>query len=104
MDRAYLGEAVRRVEDHRLLSGLGRFTDDIVLPNMMVAAFLRSPHAHAQIDRIDTAPAERAPEMVRHDVAEGYVSPERAREVYGVVIDEAGELDVAATATLRARS
>ncbi len=49
-------------------------------------------------------PTERAPEMVRHDVAEGYVSPQRAREVYGVAIDAAGNIDSAATAALRAQS
>ncbi len=49
-------------------------------------------------------PRERAPEMVRHDVAEGYVSLERARDVYGVVIDASGAVDTTATAALRAQS
>jgi N-methylhydantoinase B len=49
-------------------------------------------------------PRERAPEMVCHDVAEGYISTERARDVYGVAIDDVGEVDAAATATLRAQS
>ena len=49
-------------------------------------------------------PRERAPEMVCHDVAEGYISTERARDVYGVAIDASGAVDTAATATLRAQS
>jgi len=47
-------------------------------------------------------PRERDPDAVRHDVAEGYVGAERAREVYGVVIDATGTVDRAATAALRA--
>jgi len=47
-------------------------------------------------------PRERDPDAVRHDVAEGYVGAERAREIYGVVIDAAGTVDRAATAALRA--
>jgi N-methylhydantoinase B len=47
-------------------------------------------------------PHERDPARVVHDVVEGWVTPERAAEVYGVVIDEAGRLDAAATAARRA--
>jgi carbon-monoxide dehydrogenase large subunit len=52
-----LAQSVRRVEDPRLLKGAGRYTDDIVLPNMLFAIVLRSPHAAAKITRIDTASA-----------------------------------------------
>jgi len=45
------------VEDARLLRGRGRYVDDIVLPRMLVAAFVRSPHAHALIARVDGAAA-----------------------------------------------
>ena len=48
------------------------------------------------------SPAERDPEMVRRDVCEGYISVERAREVYGVYVDDAGKLDAAQTVALRA--
>jgi len=48
-------------------------------------------------------PLTRDPERVRADVRGGYVSPARAREGYGVVFTSAGEIDVAATATERAR-
>jgi len=49
------------------------------------------------------APTERDPEMVRRDVAEGYISAERAQEIYGVVLDGSGNVDVGATATQRAQ-
>ncbi|MDP6619385.1 MAG: hydantoinase B/oxoprolinase family protein [Nitrospinota bacterium] len=46
-------------------------------------------------------PHERPPEKVEHDVEEGWITRERAREVYGVVFDEEGKIDSAATAELR---
>ena len=46
-------------------------------------------------------PLERDPELVRADVAEGWISSERARKVYGVVIDADGDVDPAATRALR---
>jgi N-methylhydantoinase B len=48
-------------------------------------------------------PLARDPARVRRDVLAGYVSPERAREGYGVVLTPAGEVDPAATAAMRAR-
>ena len=51
--KAGLGEAVVRAEDDRLLSGRGRYTDDHVLPGEARAVVLRSPHAAAEILRID---------------------------------------------------
>lgn len=48
-------------------------------------------------------PDERDPARVRHDVIEGWVSRSRARDVYGVVLDEAGEIEMQATALLRAQ-
>lgn len=47
-------------------------------------------------------PLERDPELVRADVAEGWITVERARDVYGVVIDELGHIDADATTSLRA--
>ena len=46
-------------------------------------------------------PTDRDPEMVARDVVEDYVSVERARSVYGVVLDAAGNVDAAATTKLR---
>ncbi len=48
---------MKRVEDGPLLRGRGRFVDDIRIPGLLHAAFLRSPHAHARLTRIDTAKA-----------------------------------------------
>jgi carbon-monoxide dehydrogenase large subunit len=52
-----VGTRIRRVEDPALLRGAGRFADDIELPGMLHAAFVRSPHAHALIRSIDTGAA-----------------------------------------------
>jgi carbon-monoxide dehydrogenase large subunit len=52
-----IGDAIPRVEDRRLVTGAGRFTDDVAVPGMLHAAFLRSPHAHASIRSIDASGA-----------------------------------------------
>ncbi len=59
-----IGAAVRRTEDYRFLTGRGHYTDDINRPNQTHAYFLRSPHAHAKIRKIDTAAAKQAPGVV----------------------------------------
>ena len=57
-----IGDSVRRVEDPRLLTGGGRYTDDTKLSQPAARMYvLRSPHAHADITRIDTAAAKKAP-------------------------------------------
>jgi Aldehyde oxidase and xanthine dehydrogenase, a/b hammerhead domain len=56
-----IGAEVRRREDQRLLSGQGRYSDDLSLPGQVYAIMLRSPHAHTAIERIDTAAACAAP-------------------------------------------
>ena len=54
----YVGQGVRRVEDRRLVTGNGRYTDDIgVGTGALEAAFVRSPHAHARIRDIDVSGA-----------------------------------------------
>ncbi len=60
----YIGTRVLRKEDPRLITGTATYTDDIVLPGMVHAHLVRSPHAHARITRIDTAAAKRAPGVV----------------------------------------
>jgi len=65
MGAKYFGAAVKRREDPRFLLGQGRFIDDVIVPGMLHAAFLRSPHAHARIVRINTAAAASAPGVVR---------------------------------------
>ena len=64
MGRFGVGQAVRRTEDTRLLTGQGRYMDDIDVPGQARAFFVRSPHAHAEIERIDTAAAAQAPGVV----------------------------------------
>lgn len=58
----WCGQSIERVEDSALLTGRGRYIDDIgVPPGTLHAAILRSPHAHAVIRSIDTIAAARAP-------------------------------------------
>ncbi|HVC54237.1 MAG TPA: xanthine dehydrogenase family protein molybdopterin-binding subunit [Stellaceae bacterium] len=52
-----IGARIKRVEDPRLLTGQGRFTDDHAAPGALHVAFKRSDHAHARIAAIDTAAA-----------------------------------------------
>ena len=56
-----IGQPVRRFEDWRLITGGGRYTDDIVLPGTAYAFVLRSPVAHGRIARIDATAARRMP-------------------------------------------
>jgi carbon-monoxide dehydrogenase large subunit len=56
-----IGQPMRRHEDLRLITGRGRYTDDVILPRMTYAFVLRSPVAHAHIKRIDAAAARRMP-------------------------------------------
>ena len=56
-----IGASVRRKEDQRFLLGKGRYTDDINVAGQTHAYFLRSPHAHAVIEGIDTSAAAAAP-------------------------------------------
>ncbi|MGO9821651.1 MAG: xanthine dehydrogenase family protein molybdopterin-binding subunit [Solirubrobacteraceae bacterium] len=56
----HVGQSLRRKEDPRLITGRGRYTDDISLPGTLWASFVRSPEAHAKITSIDvTTAAER---------------------------------------------
>ncbi|MFN9806120.1 MAG: xanthine dehydrogenase family protein molybdopterin-binding subunit, partial [Betaproteobacteria bacterium] len=50
-----IGQAVTRIEDERLLTGRGRYADDIDLPGALHLALVRSPHPHARVTSIDTA-------------------------------------------------
>lgn len=53
-----VGARVARKEDKRFITGAGRYVDDMVVPGMKHAAFVRSPHAHAQIKKIDVKKAQ----------------------------------------------
>lgn len=64
MGAKMFGARVPRLEDPRLLRGDGRYTDDFHLPGMLEAAFVRSPHSHAKINRIDKSAALAHPGVV----------------------------------------
>jgi carbon-monoxide dehydrogenase large subunit len=57
----FVGARVARKEDPRFLTGRGCYTDDIVAPGMLHAAFVRSPHARAEITDVDTGAAAALP-------------------------------------------
>lgn len=59
-----IGARVARKEDKRFITGGGRYTDDMVVPGMKHAAFVRSPHAHAAIRKIDSRAAEAMPGVI----------------------------------------
>ncbi len=58
------GHAALRKEDQRFVTGRGRYVDDMTLPGCLHAAFVRSPHAHARVERIDLAAARAMPGIV----------------------------------------
>src|SRR5262245_52907930 len=64
MSTRIFGSGIRRREDPRLITGTAMYTDDLVLPAMLQAAMLRSPHAHARITGIDVSRAKKAPGVV----------------------------------------
>jgi carbon-monoxide dehydrogenase large subunit len=64
MSTNLIGQAVKRREDYRFLTGAGQYTDDVQLANQTYAYFLRSPHAHAKIKAIRKDKAMKAPGVV----------------------------------------
>src|ERR1700745_847590 len=61
MGQFSIGQSVRRREDPRLLTGRGRYYDDLKLADQLHAAIVRSPHAHADIRGIDACAALQMP-------------------------------------------
>jgi carbon-monoxide dehydrogenase large subunit len=61
MNATGIGAAVRRKEDFRFITGKGQYTDDVSRPGQAHVHFLRSPHAHAKIKKIDAAAAKQMP-------------------------------------------
>ena len=59
-----VGAALPRREDKRFLVGTGRYVDDMNRPRQLHAYFIRSPHAHAKIVKVDTSAAKQAPGVV----------------------------------------
>ncbi|WP_454289206.1 xanthine dehydrogenase family protein molybdopterin-binding subunit [Rhizobium arsenicireducens] len=64
-----IGARVTRKEDKRFLTGKGRYTDDMVVPGMKFASFVRSPYAHAKIKNVDASAAKAMPGVI--DVLDG---------------------------------
>ncbi len=58
MTTQVFGSSIKRREDPRLITGQGKYVDDIKLVGMLHAAFVRSPHAHANIKSVETSKAE----------------------------------------------
>lgn len=63
-EQKYVGKSVKPRKDSELVRGAGSFVDDLKLPNMVYASFLRSPYAHARITKIDTKKALELPGVV----------------------------------------
>ena len=73
------GQPVRRLEDDRLITGKGQYSDDIALPGTAHMVLLRSPHAHAKIRMIDALAAREAKGVIavftHKDIAEAGLKP-----------------------------
>ncbi len=61
MSTSLIGARVQRKEDYRFLTGAGQYTDDVELPHQSYAAFVRSPHAHAVLKKVNIEKAKQAP-------------------------------------------
>ncbi len=59
-----VGARVARKEDRRFITGAGRYTDDMTVPGMRHAAFVRSQHAHADVKKIDASAALKMPGVI----------------------------------------
>ncbi|MBI36288.1 MAG: carbon monoxide dehydrogenase [Alphaproteobacteria bacterium] len=64
MTETNIGAPIKRVEDKRFLTGRGRYTDDLNQPNQLYACILRSPHAHANLKKVDVSQAKAAPGVI----------------------------------------
>ena len=81
MSATGIGAAVRRKEDHRFITGKGHYTDDVSRPGQAAIYFIRSPHAHARINKIDTKAAAGMP-----GVAAVFTGPQFADDKLGGLI------------------
>lgn len=59
-----IGQEVKRVEDHALITGRGQYVDDLRLPGLLHLALVRSPYGHAKINRVDVSAAANADGVV----------------------------------------
>ena len=70
----FIGRPIPRLEDRRLITGSGRYTDDVPMPGAAFAAFVRSPYAHARITAIRTDEAAAAPGVLAVLTAADYLA------------------------------
>jgi carbon-monoxide dehydrogenase large subunit len=70
----YIGRAMPRFEDLRLVAGRGRFSDDAAFPGQAYASFVRSPHAHARLGAIEAAVAAKLPGVLAIITAADYAA------------------------------
>jgi carbon-monoxide dehydrogenase large subunit len=70
----YIGRWMPRLEDARLITGKGRYADDVALPGQTYAVFARSPHAHARIGKIDAAAALALPGVIAVLTADDFIA------------------------------
>lgn len=70
MTEKYVGKRMTRTEDPRLLTGQALFVDDVEIPGMLHAAFLRSDYAHARLRSVDVSAARERPGVVAVYTAE----------------------------------
>jgi carbon-monoxide dehydrogenase large subunit len=72
--KPYVGRWMPRLEDFRLITGQGRYTDDLSFPDQLCGYFVRSPHAHARIVSIDTQAARRMTGVIAVFTAKDFVA------------------------------
>ena len=98
----HIGSHQPRKEDARLLTGHGRYIDDIVVPGALHACFVRSPHAHAEIRSVDMGAALDMPGVVAvytgHDLAQWTTRHRMAPPIDGL---RAMEMDTLPTTKVR---
>jgi carbon-monoxide dehydrogenase large subunit len=101
MGAKLFGARVKRLEDPALIAGRGRFVDDVKLPGVLHACFVRSPHAHARLRGIDTKPAMGIPGVHTILTADDLPEPMRSKPMPMLLPNPA--ITVARTQTVLAR-
>ena len=92
MSAKLFGARVTRVEDPALLSGRGRFVDDIDLPGALQACFVRSPYAHATIKSIDAQAARAMPGVHAVLTAQDLPAPMRSARIPNLMPNAAARI------------
>jgi len=104
------GQAIRRTEDQRFITGDGRYTDDISLPDQAYLYVLRSPYAHGTITSLDVNEARKAAGVIAVYTAQDLTAAGVGDIVGAAELIDRGATGIAATAacarvrTLRRRT